>query len=175
MKISWWIQLVWDLMKNAGRWQSSRARPAKKVPFQTLLLWLQNLQNTQSDRQSEHSRDLNHRHEVPILSVSIKDRRTQHQETSLPGRMTFFQLKRGGWGWKDGDVWPTVQRVWLTWLMSFQQKSNGLFLAPASCHISFEESIQRKVKVYCPQNKQPWLEAGSWVRYPMRLGGEKPE
>lgn len=59
------------------------------------------------------------------------------------------------------DVLPTKIR----WSISCPSKLPHLPL----------KSPFREVKVYCPQNKQPWLEAGSWVRYPMRLGGEKPE
>lgn len=34
MKISCWIQLVWDLWKMQGEGQSSRAGPAREVPLQ---------------------------------------------------------------------------------------------------------------------------------------------
>lgn len=66
----------------------------------------QNLQNYQSDRQSEHSRGLNHR-DVQSLSYMclcrflLKERMVQQRKRNkLPGRMPFCKLKRGAWAEK---------------------------------------------------------------------------
>lgn len=161
--------------KNAGRWQSRRAGSAREVPFQTFL-WLRtykipsrtgrmNIQGTLSIKTWSF---------YLVCVYLLKDRRTQHQR---PACLTGWHFS----SWKEVlgaekmemcdpqcrglismiDLLPTK----IKWSISHPSKLPHLPL----------KSPFREVKVYCPQNKQPWLEAGSWVRYPMRLGWEKPE
>ena len=161
MKISCWIQLVWDLRKIQGDGRAAgldqQGKSPFKPPYDSELYY-----DRQTGRVNIQGTLITKTWSCYLACVYLlKDKRTQHQRPACLAGWHFSSWKEV-LGAEKMEMCDPQCRGLISMIDVFPKKIKWPISHPSKLPHLLLKSPFREVKVYCPQNKQPWLEAGSW-------------